>query len=205
MAGIAIEFSEAQYQRAVAVLDPAQLRKAQFQAIKRATNKGTTIARKEVQKVLTINAKYVKRAVTTQLEIRDPEPPVGIVRISRRRLPAIAYNPSVSKRGVRFRTWKDRPARVFPHAFKATVNKQNAKVEDEFHTGIFIRTRHVSANPKAGKLTPKGFAGRLAIKQLMAPSVESAVELPKVGQAVYDGLAGEMDKQLNSQIDRFTK
>jgi hypothetical protein len=147
VAGINIEISEAQYQRAVASLDPAQLRKALFQAIKRTTNKGTTIARKEVQNVLTINAKYVKRAVTTQLETRDPEPPVGIVRISRRRLPAIAYNPSVSKRGVRFRTWKDRPARFFAHAFKATVNKQNAKTDDEFHTGIFIRTRHASATP----------------------------------------------------------
>jgi hypothetical protein len=94
MAGIAIEFSDAQYQRAVAVLDPAQLRKALFQAIKRTTNKGTTIARKEVQKVLTINAKYVKRAVTTQLEIRDPEPPVGIVRISRRRLPPSPTTPA---------------------------------------------------------------------------------------------------------------
>jgi hypothetical protein len=54
---------------------------------------GTTIVRKEVQKVLTVNTKYVKRAVTTQLEVRDPEPPIGIVRISRRRLPAIAYKP----------------------------------------------------------------------------------------------------------------
>jgi hypothetical protein len=54
---------------------------------------------------------------------------------------------------------------ILPHAFLATVNKQNAKTDDEFHTGIFIRTRHASANPRAGKLTPKGFAGRLAIKQ----------------------------------------
>jgi hypothetical protein len=109
--------------------------------------------------------------------------------------------------GVTVKPWKDRAALVFKHAFAAKVNFQNAEDASELHKGVFLRTRHLS--PRAlslgFKLTRKGFAGRLAIKQLLGPPVESAVELDSVSNAVYAALAGEADKQLQSQIDRFTK
>jgi hypothetical protein len=207
MAGIVIEIPNDAYNRAVDLLDPKQLRQALFQTIKRTTNKGTRIVQDEVQEYLNISSKYVKRAVKTQIEPRDPAPPIGIIRISRRGLPLIAYKPSVTKRGgVTAKVWKDRPPLRFSHGFKGTVNYQNATTDAELHTGVFIRTRHASrGNKEAHKLTPKGFAGRLAIKQLMGPSVEGAVELTKVSNAVYVGLQGEAEKQLQSQIDRFTK
>lgn len=213
MAGIVIEVNEALYQKAVAALDPGQLRKALFQAVKRTTDRGRNIARKEIMGQLKILKKYVDRSITTQLDIRDPAPPLGIIRISRRQLPLIAYKPTGGgmrkggKGGIRVKVWKDRGPLRFSHGFAATVNKQNAKTDDEFHRGVFIRTRHLSPaeRGRGRKLTPKGFAGRLAIKQLMGPSAESAVELEPVAKAVYDGLTGEMDKQVQSQIDRFTK
>jgi hypothetical protein len=209
MAGVVIEIPDAAYKRALAALDPAQLRQALFQTVKRTTNKGRTIARKEIQKVLNLKSEYVNEAITTQLDIRDPDPPLGIVRISRRRLPAFAFNPKVTAGGVSVRMWKDKPTLQFRHAFLAVVNQGNAKGDAaKMHTGIFFRTRHLPTkgpNQKRGKLTPQGFAGRLAMKELTMPSVESAAEVVKVAEAIYKGIEGEAEKVLNSQIDRFTK
>lgn len=206
MAGIQIDIRGDLVASAANVLTPDQLRRALFQVIKRTTDKGVGIAQKEVQKHLNISTKYVKRAVSKRLEIRDPAPPVGVIRFTRRRLPLIAYKLSITKRGgVRAKVWSDRSPLHFPHGFRATVNQQNAETDEQLHDGVFIRTRHASGNPKAGKVTPKGFAGRLAIKQLRGPSVESAVEIPRISEAVYEGLKGEADKQMQSQINRFTK
>lgn len=208
MAGVVVEIPQEAYLRAVAALDPKQLRQALFQTIKRATNKGRTIARKEIRKVLNLKTEYVNEAITTQLDIRDPDPPLGIVRISRKRLPAFAFNPKVGAGGVSVTMWKDRAPLHFTHAFLATVNQGNAKSQDQLHTGIFFRTRHLPSkgiNKGKGKLTPQGFAGRTAIKELTMPSVESAAEIVKVAEAIYKGIEGEVEKILNSQIDRFTK
>lgn len=209
MAGVVIEIPDEAYKRALAALDPAQMRQALFQTIKRTTDRGRTIARKEIRKVLNLKTEYVNEAITTQLDIRDPDPPIGIVRISRKRLPAFAFEPKVGAGGVTVRMWKDRPPLHFRHAFLSTVNQGNAKGDaNKMHTGIFFRTRHLPSkgpNRGKGKLTPQGFAGRLAIKELTMPSVESAAEVVKVAEAIYKGIEGEAEKILNSQIDRFTK
>src|SRR4051812_39552540 len=123
MAGILIVVDDGLNQRAQAALDPAQYRQALFQTVKRTTDKATKITQVEIQRVLTISNKYIKRAITTRLETRDPEPPIGYVKISRRSLPLIAYKPTGpgmrashqpdAKRagagGVSVKPWADRP------------------------------------------------------------------------------------------------
>lgn len=206
MSELAITLDKATYDRAVAVLDAGQLRRALFQAVKRPTNRGTVTVQRRAQKKVNIQSKYLKRAIRTKLDIRDPDPPVGSIIISQKRLPLIAYRPTVSKRmGVTARIRKDKPPLKFGHAFKATVNRQNANVPEDLHEGIFIRTRHLSSNPRAGKLTPKGFAGRLAIKQLFGPSIHSVIDIPEVTEGIEADIAAQMTTALNSQIDRFTR
>lgn len=209
---IDIQFSGPTFDRAVAVLNAGQLRRALFQAIKRTGEKGVKIGQQEIQKTANITKKYIDRAIHNKLIIHDPAPPESIITITHRSLPLIAFKPRATKAGVSVKPWKNKPAKTWRHAFRATVNYQNATAPDELHEGIFIRTRHlptkgpnVGDEKKTGKITAKGFAGRLAIKQLMGPSAESVAEIPEVQKAIADGLAGELEKRLQSQIDRFTK
>lgn len=206
MAGIGIwaEADEALYIKAKAVLDPKQFRQAGFQVVKRSTDKGTTIVRREVRKKTPIDDKHMKRAVKTRLELRGNDPPIGYVKISHEPIPAVAFKPTGpgmfasggrDKGGIRFKAWKDRPARVFRRGFRTQLKSG--------HIGVFIRTKAVGKGSRRSKKT--GYAKRLPIKELLGPSVEGVVRLMEVGKKVFDGLVGEMDKQWASQINRFTK
>lgn len=213
MAGLVkttIAVREDLYRQAVVALNPDQLRRALFRAVKRATDRGTNIVQKRVRQVVRIEGKYLERAIRSRLEVRDPLPPIGHVTISQVSLPAIAYKPTgggmmtpAGKGGVRFKPWKDKKARVFRHGFVATVNYQNAHTPAELHRGVFIRTRHATPNPKAGRLTPKGFAGRLAIKQLMGPSLHTVIDVPKVTQGIVDDMGETLEKTLRERINTF--
>lgn len=181
-------------------LNPRQIRSATFQAVKRTTGKVAGIIQAELQERTVVKTKYIKRVVKTTAATGDP--PVGRIRVSQELLPLVAYQAKVTKRGGAVVTVsKDRTPITLRHAFRATVGKGG-------HRGVFLRARNLPTkgpNEGKGKLTPRGIAGRLAIKEQFGPSVLDLVELPEVLGAIKIDTQAEMAKYLNSQIDRFTK
>lgn len=193
------------------LLDPKQVRQAEFQAVNRTTNALARIVRKGVQDEVKITKKYVDRVIYTRKAKGDP--PEGSIEISQRLLPLIAYGGRASKRsGVTVQISKHKPPLRLRHAFKATVRTAGADGIHDGHLGYFTRGRNLPTkgpnvgNTKVtGKLTPKGFAGRLTIIERFGPSILDVVEIPKVLDRIVFDADAELHKNLMSQIDRFTK
>ena len=205
---IAIQVSEEQRRELEAVLTPKQVRQALFQAVKRTTKTGRAQVNRRVREEINISKKYADRAITS----RDPkgDDPVGVITISRRPIPLIAYRPRVSKKGgARVTISKHKPPVAFKHYFRATVKLKGEDQEHDGHEGIFFRTRHLPTKGKnagKGKLTPRGFAGRLAIKQAMGPSVLSVFGedgATKVATEELAKLQAVLQKNIDSQLNRF--
>jgi hypothetical protein len=207
---VTISVSEEQRRGPENWLSPKQVRQAMYQAVKRTTKTGGTQINRRVRAEINITKKYADRAI----RVFDPkgDNPVGVVSIARRSIPLIAYRPRVSKRGgVLAVLTKGKPALRLRHAFKATVKTKGEGDEHDGHLGIFGRARHLPTkgpNAGKGKLTPRGFAGRLAIKQAYGPSVLSVLGeqgTTKVAQEELAKLHDVLLKNLDSQIARFTK
>lgn len=205
---VSIQVSDEAIQWLKGALPAKQVRQALFQAVKRTTKTGATQINRRVRAEINISKKYADRAI----RVFDPkgDNPVGVVSISRRSIPLIAYRPRVSKRGgVRVTIGKGKPAVVFRHAFKATVRTKGEAGVHDGHEGIFGRTRHLPTkgrNAGKGKLTPRGFAGRLAIKEAMGPSVLSVLGeqgTTRVAQEELAKLHDVLQKNLDSQVNRF--
>jgi hypothetical protein len=205
---VTISVSDEQLATLQAALPPKQVRSALFQAVKRTTKTGATQVNRRVRAEINISKKYADRAI----RVFDPkgDNPVGVISISRKPIPLIAYRPRVSKKaGVRATISKNKPPVVYRHAFKATVKTKGTDDQHEGHEGIFFRTRHLPTKGKnagKGKLTPRGFAGRLAIKEAMGPSVLSVFGEAGTTRVASEELAKLHDvlqKNLDSQMDRF--
>ncbi len=203
--------NEAQLARLKADLSPRQVKQAQFQAIKRTTAFAARQVQDKVQEETYINKKYVRRVVIATAP--KGEPPVGKVTISQKLVPLIGYRVSATKKnGVIAYVSRDRPPIFLRHGFKAFVfSKQQAEQGSTVgHTGIFVRTRHLpTKGPNAGnkklKLTPRGFAGRLSVEEQFGPSVLNLVEQPKLLGAITDEVNAQLEKNIQSQLDRFLK
>ena len=76
------------------------------------------------------------------------------------------------------------------------------------HKGVYLRGRHLpSRGPNAGKgkILPSGFVSRFVIKEQFGPPVSTIVAIPKILDGLVDDANRFMNKQLNSQLDRFLK
>jgi len=205
---IELVLPEDQRQKLAERLTSGQLRRANYQIVKRTTVQLVKLVRKEIRQQTTINKKYVDRVITTVNPQGDP--PVGKVIIKKKAIPLAAFKARVLKRGgVSVRVSKLLPPVVLRHAFMAEVGEGE-------HAGIFLRARHLpSKGPNAGKvnkhghpalkLTAQGFAGRLAIKEQLGPSIHKLVSVPDVLRRIRFDAAAYMAKQAQSQLDRFTK
>jgi hypothetical protein len=204
------------------ILKPAQLRRAEFQVVKRTTAQLAKLVRAEVRQQITIASKNTKRAII----VAEPkgDPPVGKVIVSGKRIPMVAFKhqpwrtmKGVTSGGVSITVRKDWPPIVLRHAFIANVKQINAKsLETVGHVGIFLRSRHAPTkgfnaglrdrfgHPKY-KLTPEGFAGRLSIEQEFGPSIAKLLSIPAVLNRIEFDAAAYMMKVAQGQIDRFTK
>jgi len=243
MSTVQVKVSDATFREAMDVLDPAQLRRALFQTVSRTTREGRTDVRREVREKSRAPRKYVDKAISTHLEIRDPEPPIGTIHIRHEGIPAIEFKPNFrGKGGVSVRFSKGGTPVMFRHGFMARMKSG--------HEGVFIRKRLPVFNSKtdvhdlvkAGfpeheakqifareggpqeqfgrgiryqkrlsvggnfpRVNAKGIAWRLPIKELKGPSIVATVELADVFKRIESSLAGRLEKNLRSQIDRFTK
>lgn len=196
MTSVQIGINESQLAEIRKLLNPKQFQQAIYQAVKRTTSKGTTIVRDKMKAATFINTKYVRRAVTTKME--SGETPVGIVNISQHQVPLIGYRVNVSKRGGAIaQASRDRPPLIFRHAFKGKIRNRKTQDADEGHIGIFLRRK--------SDRTKSGFVARLPIDEVLGPSVLSLVEAPKMLSEVETILQDELEKQVQSQVDRFTK
>lgn len=181
------------------VLGDKRFRQASYQAVSRTTNKVRTQIRKAVKERSYIKQKYITRAVTSQLSRGDV--PLGIVRVTRQLLPAIAYKTRASKKaGVTIETAPGRGLIQLKHAFKATMKSG--------HEGIYLRAkgRGKDINGKRGarkKLTDRGYAQRLPIEEQFGPPVISVVDVPEVIGSVRLDANREMSAQLRNQLSRF--
>jgi hypothetical protein len=77
-------------------------------------------------------------------------------------------------------------------------------VPELFGRGIRYQ-RRVATGGNFPSVNAKGIAGRLPIKELRGPSVESVAELKDVSARIENALEARLEKNLKSQIDRFTK
>jgi hypothetical protein len=198
---IGISISESQLADTRALLDPKVFGRAVFAAVKRTTQGAATDVRRIVRAETNIQAKYVSRVIKPVMPHGDP--PVGQVVISHELVPLIGYGARGSKRsGVRAIVSKGRDPIQLRHAFIATMKSG--------HRGVFTRSRHLpTKGPGAGnrklKLTPRGFAGRFAIDEAFGPAVTDLVNVPDIEKSVVSSITERLEKNLNSQIDRFTK
>lgn len=205
---LTVSVSDEQRAALEAVLPPKQVRQALFQAVKRTINSGRVQVNRRVREEINITKKYADRAIKSY----DPkgDDPVGYISISRQPIPLIAYRPRFTKKGVRVVVSKKKPPLVYRHAFEAAVRSQQQAAQGiEGHLGVFVRARHLPTkgpNVGKGKLTPKGIAGRFAIKELMGPSVLSVLGEQGTTQVAREELAklqGTLEKNLAGQMDRF--
>lgn len=222
-ATVTIAISEEQRQRLENLLTPKQVRQAMFQAVKRTIGgprSGVLGAfRARVLSEINITKKYVDRVIVA----KGPygEIPEGRVSVSRESIPLIAFRPRVTKKGGATATiGKGKPPVTYRHGFRATVKSAEQRAGGlPGHFGIFYRADHLptkgpnfGAKNKKGqprfKLTKKGRAGRFAITEAMGPSVLSVYGEQGTTKVAQEELAKAhelLDKNIQSQIDRFTK
>lgn len=205
-----ITFNQSQVDRLIASLNPKQLKSAMFQAIKRTTDFAGRQVKATVKAETFMQPKYVNRVVATRVSKENP--PVGIVSISQKMVPLIAFKVRASRRrGVTVQVTKSLPPIVLRHAFKATVRSQQQSEKSlAGHVGIFLRSRHLpTKGPNVGnkrlKLTRRGIAGRLAIEEQFGKSVLSLVETPKIIGSITSEVTDKLEQNVQSQLDRFLK
>lgn len=189
-----------------AMLDPAKFRQGLFVAVRNTTDAGKRIASDAAVEQTGIIKKHADRAITSKTDGTNPESPVGIITISHQAAPLIAFKPSVTKQGVYAKLGAS-GGTIYRHGFEATVKAKSKSGEISEHDGIFIRKRGGRGISKKGRAmqTAKGIAWRLPIKQLYGPPVINTLDLPAVAEAVEQGIAGRLHKEIESQIARFTK
>ncbi len=195
---------------AKARLNSSELRRAEYQAVKRTTQAGAKIVKDVLKELTTLKSSYLsnqhgrKKLIDWTIETA---PLAGIISINHQPLPLIAYQSNAGGgAGVAVMISRQRSLVYLKHAFLATVASSLQAAQGTGHKGIFLRSRHLPRKGSAigkGKLTAAGFAGRLAIVEQFGPAVTDLVSQKAIGDAVLDGLDERFAKNMESQIDRF--
>jgi hypothetical protein len=219
------EITAAQIADLQRVLSPKQARQAVYVAVSRTTKRAKAIATKAVQQRLTIPRKYIDdeknrhSALSATILGRDVDA-VGRLRIKEKQLPLSAFKYRSTKRGVTVTVDKSAAPLTFRHAFASRVRSKRQEELGVGHTGIFVRRKVTAANApayfrknresfyrtaKRNAITPRGYAWRLPIGELFGPTILDFISRGEIRDAVLRDIGNELDKQLDSQISRFTK
>ena len=207
----------------------ASTRQAMYQAVKRTT----AAAKRQIMKAVTadvnINAKYVTRAIRSTVlggSKDGGEAPEGVVRISGKSIPLVAFHPTYDKaHGITVIMVKSKGPLILRHAFFA--NTRNMKMFDLVvdagysegeakdasfdggHKGVFTRKEKVGAafSLDSRKLATKAqYYGRLPIQEEKGPNLATIIgpeKLTATGENVMAGLRETLRVNLQSQLDRF--
>lgn len=158
---------------------------------------------------LTIPRKYIDNknnrhaAIRTRFTTSD-NIPIGRLVVADKRLPLTAFKAIDSKKaGVSVQIDKSTPTLLLKNAFIARL-RSKAQIEQgsSGHVGVMLRSKR-AANGE--RLTPKGYAGRLHIDERFGPSVLSFITRDEIRFAVESKIGNEFQKQIDSQISRFTQ
>jgi hypothetical protein len=200
--------------------DPKQLKSALYQTVNRtAGNRGTVVTaiRKIVKEQTTIRPAKANALINGKMVSADP--PKAEIRISGKSLRLSDYKMTGTKKGgVTATPIVGKGSLRFPYAFAANVKAVSAGGDVSNHRGGFFRTTHLpTKGPNTGgyrtvngkkyklTLTPQGKAGALSVKQLFGPPLSKVVGDAKILQPAIDKVASELQRQMQSQIDRFLK
>lgn len=219
---LSISIPQAQVDKLEAAIGKETARRAIYQAVFRTTRAGATIIRKRVQEELQVDSKYINRAITIRVDnSMDKADATGHIIVSPKLIPLVGYGDRKAGKqgGITIVVSKDRPPIYLRHAFYATVRAG----DDGTHKGIFMRAKgrdksggkvmkgtfnHLKVGKyQGGKLTAAGYARRLPMEEQFGPSVVDAIgpdKLTTLGQAIHADLAQTLQKNLESQISRFT-
>lgn len=214
---LSIQVEQQQIKDLLARLDPKQLSQAAYQIVTRTTRTLRMETSKKVRETLTIKSFGAKEVIGSKMPTKSN--PVGTITIRDTNVPAIWYmtERSVSSRlagkgrslSIRFR--KDKPPLKFPNYFVATVASAAQEAKGVAHTGVFGRSRHLPTKGSSqgkGKLTPSGFAGRLAIKEVLGPDPYSLMiqdgQLTAITQGLMTRAQDRMLEVARGQMYRFT-
>lgn len=205
------------------VLNPKQMDRAIYNAVKRTVAKGRNIAAKKIQSRLNVLRKYIdapnNRSAAIKTFMRTGVS-AGSIYINQVRMPLGGFKPRQTKHGATVVIDKARPAQTFRHGFIATVASQNQLDQGASHRGVFERSdraapkrerpgRKAFERAKAltpadnGTLTKEGYAGRLHIDELFGPSILDFFSRAEISGEILRDIGNELPKQLDSQISRF--
>lgn len=177
-----IDIDRQQLARATLLL--SSVKNGASRAIARAINKTLdgikTDASVEIRIIVTARKKDVDR--TFSLSRATATRPQGSFRSTGRPLPLIAYSVRQTKKGVSIQVRRDRPRKVIPHAFIATMKTG--------HRGAFWRQK------VNGRIV-----GRLPIEELSGPRVPDILSNEPVMVNVLASARERIDKNMAHEID----
>lgn len=217
----AITIPPDQVKKLEAAIGPKATKQAMYQAVLRTTRAGTTIFKTRIREKLNLDTKYINRVIETKVQGESLESPDvrGTIIVKHELIPMVAYadRKAGKQGGVTVVMGKGKLPVYLRHAFYATVGVGK-------HKGIFFRAegRDKSAGKErfiitggrvgkrykhGGRLTPTGYARRFPIEEKFGPSVVDAFgvdALTATGQQIIADLGATLEKNIQSQLNRFT-
>lgn len=201
------------------ILDPSQFKRAVFQAVSRTTKKGESIAAKAVLDRMSIPRKYVvgkNRYAAIKHSVSRGDVPEGKIKVRDVSLPLSAFDYKDSGVvGVTIKIDKLKSPIVLRHAFVEKMRSAAQEAQGSGHIGVMSRKSifnqgrigqgytYRDKRYKIGK-TPDGYAWRLPLREHFGPSVLKFITFPEIEAEVVRGLGNELEKQIDSQVSRFT-
>lgn len=196
------ELPQATVERMKSAIGAKQVSKALFQATKRTGDSIKKIVVENIREHSTVSRKAASQAVKSTIAHGDT--PTGEIRVSAKPIPMASFSVRASKKGgVTVRVSPDAQSRRMPHVFKAKVGAGQ-------HGGLFYRTRaggsvRLTKRQHKPMVTPAGFVWRLPIKEVFGPSAVDMIKPEKVQEEIRQQIGAILEKNIRSQIDRFTK
>jgi len=191
---LSVGISDATIARLKAELDPSQFKQACRSAVHRTMITGKALMAREVQKKLNVRIGDIKPVIKSRENAEDLN---GTLTVTQKRIPLIDFIGTAPTRGgVRIKLYEDQPSMVLKHAFVAVLPGSGLQIDErEKYTG-------------KGKKTKSGYVSRTPVETLKGISVLTTIGAEMAtatGQRITRGLTETLEKNLLSQLDRFTK
>jgi hypothetical protein len=184
-------------------LDEKSIARAQAWAINRTLGNAMTSITKAIGKEYNIKAKDIKKAMVKVNA--KPSTPWGLIKVSGRTLPLIAFKPRQTKKGVSVQILKGKRA-VIPGAFITTMSTG--------HTGVYAKGKYKRKGGsfqfrkkrinKAPRTTRSGIVAYpdLNITELQSVSIPQAFANDVIQKVVAKELAEKYPQHLISRLNR---
>ena len=172
-----------------------------------------TDASAAIRTIITAKKSGVDKAMTISKAL--PSYLQGSVQVSGSPLPLAVYSARQTQKGVSVQVRRDRPRKVIPNTFIATVRTEEQRDIVGFagHTGVFWRKWHAYGPGKKGKNMGKkawkkfGEGYRLPIEQKFGPRIPDILENAPVMAVVLakadDRIHKAVEKELSFELSKL--